>query len=181
MEADMKRRDFCRGAAGVALGAGATLGSGLLPLMAQVTGPESEQIGEIYELQAAFHRAKTTQDIDLMMSLWDPNGILNVQGDPNSPYVGFDQLKAFWLSSGSFTHQRFSLVPSFKIRIDVSGNQASLYFECHDIGDYDLPTRFIASDTFLVGTLQNMSGKWVFSNMTAGKSSPLSVDHYYFP
>ena len=104
-----------------------------------------------------------------------------MQGDPNSPYVGFDQLKAFWLSSGSFTHRRFSLVPSFKTRINVSGNQASLYFECHDIGDYDLPTRFIASDTFLAGTLQNMSGKWVFSNMTAGKSSPLSVDHYYFP
>src|SRR6266566_2238598 len=37
-------------------------------------------------------------------------------------------------------------------RINVSGNQASLYFECHDIGDYELPTRFIAPDTFLAGT-----------------------------
>jgi hypothetical protein len=27
----------------------------------------------------------------------------------------------------------------------------------------------------------HLSGKWVFSNMTAGKSPPLSVDHYYFP
>jgi hypothetical protein len=94
----------------MAMGAGAILESTLLPLRAQVTGPESEQLGEIYELQAAFHRAKTTQDIDLMMSLWDPNGILNIQGDPNSPYVGFNQLKAFWLGSGSFTHPRFSLV-----------------------------------------------------------------------
>ncbi len=35
-------------------------------------GPESQQVGEIYQLQAAFHRAKTTQDLDLTMSLWDP-------------------------------------------------------------------------------------------------------------
>ena len=116
-----------------------------------------------------------------MMSLWDPNGILNIQGDPNSPYVGFNQLKAFWLGSGSFTHPRFSLVPSYKIRIEVFGNQASLYFECHDVGDYDLATRFIASDSFLAGTIRNLSGKRVFSDMTAGKSSPLSVNHYYFP
>lgn len=157
------------------------LATSLLQLQAQVSRPSSEQTGKIYQLQAAFHRAKTTQDIDLMMSLWDPNGILIVEGDPNSPYVGFDQLKAFWLSSGSFTHRRFSLVPSFKIRIRVFGDQASLYFECHDIGDYDLDSRYIASDTFLAGTLRHLNGKWVFSNMTAGKAAPLSPDHYYFP
>ncbi len=152
-----------------------------LSVKAQVTGPESVQTGEIYELQAAFHRAKTTQNIDLMMSLWDANGTLTVQGDPSSPYVGFNQIRTFWLSSGSFTHRRFSLVPSFKTQINVHGEGASLYFECHDVGDFDLPTRFIASDTFLSGTLRNIGGHWVFSNMTAGKAAPLSVDHYYFP
>ncbi len=177
----MKREEFFKRALVWAIGTAAIVVSGLSPVRAQVTGPQSEQIGEIYQLQAAFHRAKTTQDIDLMMSLWDPNGILIVQGDPNSPYVGFDQLKAFWLSSGSFTHRRFSLVPSFKIRISVFGNEAALYFECHDVGDYDLTTRFIASDTFLAGTIRNLNGKWVFSNMTAGKAAPLSPDHYYFP
>jgi hypothetical protein len=108
---------------------GALAGPVLAPVHAQVSGPESRQVAEIYELQAAFHRAKTTQDINLMMSLWDINGILNVQGDPNSPDVGFDQLEAFWLRSGSFTHRRFSPVPSFKIKIEVQGRQAQLYFE----------------------------------------------------
>lgn len=150
-------------------------------LRAQVSGPESVQTGQIYELQAAFHRAKTTQDINLMMSLWDPNGTLNVQGDPNSPYVGFAQIKAFWQSSGSFTHQRFSLVPSFKTQINVHGDDASLYFECHDVANFDQTTRFIANDTFLSGTVRNIGGQWVFSNMTAGKAFPLSVGHYYFP
>ena len=151
------------------------------PLNAQVTSPESTQVGEIYELQAAFHRAKTTQDIDLMMSLWDVDGTLNIQGDPKSPYVSSERLKSFWQSSGSFTHQRFSLVPSFKTRIEVHGDQAWLYFECHDVGDFDLPDRAIASDTFLAGMVRNIGGRWVFSNMTAGKAVPLSVSHYYFP
>ena len=177
----MKRRDFCKTAAGVAVGMGALAGPASSPVDAQVSGPDNTQVAAIYELQAAFHRAKTTQDINLMMSLWDVNGTLNVQGDPNSPYVGFDQLQAFWLQSGSFTHHRFSLVPSFKIKIDVQGVQAQLYFECHDIGDFDQPDRFIAADLFLAGTLRKVGGSWVFFDMTAGSAFPLSVDHYYFP
>lgn len=148
---------------------------------AQVTGAESVQTGEIYELQAAFHRAKTNQDIELMMSLWDPNGTLTVQGNPTVTYTGSDQIRAFWLTSGSFVNHRFSLVPSFKTQINVHGDEASLYFECHDVGNFDQPSRFIASDTFLSGTLRNIAGHWVFSSMTAGKAAPLSVNHYYFP
>lgn len=165
------------GAAGTAFGAAALA----LPGLARADGAESVQVAEIYQLQAAFHLAKTTQDLDLMMSLWADDGTLVNQGDPNSPYVGSDRLRAFWTGSGSFTHRRFSLVPSYKTQIDVHGNQAFLYFECHDIGDYDLATRFIASDTFLGGTLHQVGGSWLFWNMTAGKSAPLSVDHYYFP
>ncbi len=166
---------------GLVAHAGAFSRSARLPLAPQVSSPESTQVGEIYELQAAFHRAKTSQDIELMMSLWDPNGVLIVQGNANSPFIGVQELRAFWQTSGSFTNRRFSLVPSFKTQIDVHGDEAWLYFECHDVGDYDLPDRAIASDTFLAGTVRNVGGKWVFSNMTAGKAFPLSVNHYYFP
>ena len=176
----MERRSFCKGLPGFALGIGGLAGT-RGPLVAQVSGPESTQVAEIYQLQAAFHLAKSNQDIDLLMSLWDPNGSLTIPGDPNSPYVGFDRLKAFLLSTGSFTHHRFSLVPSFKIQIDVHGQEAFFYEECHDVQDFNLPTRFIVADTFLAGTLRKLEGKWVFSNMFGGGASPLSVDHYYFP
>lgn len=176
----MERRGFCKSLPGIALGFGG-LAAIRTPLLAQVTGPDNKQVAEIYQLQAAFHLAKSNQDIDLMMSLWDPNGSLTIPGDPNSPYVGLDKLQAFLLSTGSFTHHRLSLVPSFKIQIDVHGQEAFFYEECHDVQDFDLPTRFIAADTFLAGTLRKIEGKWVFSNMFGGSASPLSVDHYYFP
>jgi ketosteroid isomerase-like protein len=148
----------------------------------------SEQIGEIYELQAAFHRAKTTQDLDLMMSLWaDDATFVNNNSTPPTTYVGSDQIRSFWLTSGSFTHHRFSLVPSYKTTIDVQGDQAFLYFECHDIGNFatgdfgDPSIKTIANDSFLAGTLMDIGGNWLFWNMTAGSSSPLSYDTYYYP
>ena len=134
-------------------------------------------IGDIYRLQAAFHLAKTTQDIDLMMSLWAHDAHFVNSG---TPYSGTQAIRDFWLGSGSFENRRMSLVPSYKTQIEVHGDKAYLYFECHDIGDYDLATRFIAGDTFLAGTLVKRNGKWLFKDMTAGSAAPLSPDHLYF-
>src|SRR6266700_2316063 len=62
------------------------------------SGPESVQVLEILQLQAAFHKAKSTQDIKLMMSLWAPDALFNNVG---TLLRGADQIRAFFLSSGS--------------------------------------------------------------------------------
>ena len=170
------------GAAGTAISA-----SGLmLPTLARAEGPESQQVGEIYQLQAAFHRAKTTQDLDLMMSLW-ADAATFVNKSSGHTYIGSDQIRGFWQSSGSFTHHRFSLVPSFKTTIQVQGDEAFLYFECHDVGEFQTSsfgeplTKTIVNDSYLAGALRHIQGSWVFWFMTAGSSSPLSYSTYYFP
>jgi ketosteroid isomerase-like protein len=179
---ELTRRDLLRkGLAVSAVGAAALAVPGLAR-----ADDESQQIGEIYQLQAAFHRAKTTQDLDLMMSLWADNATF-VNTMNGITYVGAAQIRSFWQMSGSFTHHRFSLVPSYKTTIQVNGNQAFLYFECHDIGNFatdnfdDPSVKTIVNDTYLAGTLQHRQGNWVFSYMTAGSSSPLSYDTYYYP
>jgi ketosteroid isomerase-like protein len=180
---ELSRRELIRkGLTTGALGAAALT----LPGPARADGPESVQVGEIYQLQAAFHRAKTTQDLDLMMSLWADDATFFNQTNGKT-YIGSDAIRSFWQGSGSFTHFRFSLVPSYKTQIDVHGNEAFLYFECHDIGNFDTgdfaPTSVntIANDSFLAGTLHNVAGAWLFWNMTAGSSFPLSYDRYYYP
>jgi ketosteroid isomerase-like protein len=172
-----------RGLAGSAVGAAVLT----FPSLASAdASPESIQVAEIYQLQAAFHRAKTTQDLDLMMSLWADEATFKNTSN-GITYSGSDQIRSFWQGSGSFTHHRFSLVPSYKTTIQVMGDEAFLYFECHDVGEFstgsfDDPTKkTIVNDSYLAGTLRNIRGNWVFWYMTAGSSSPLSYDTYYFP
>ncbi len=151
------------------------------PLASAQADEAPSAVAEIYQLQSAFHLAKSTQDLELMMSLWPEGSRINLQGDPNSPYLGSETLRTFWLNSGSWKSRRLSLVPSFKIQIDVKSNdEAWLYFECHDIADYDKPTRSIIADLFLAGTIRSIDGKWLFWDMTSGGGAELSPDHYYF-
>src|SRR5690348_14378816 len=104
----MKRREFFQTVPALAGAAGLT--GATLPLRAQIVGAESTQVAEIHELQAAYHLAKTTQDIELMMSLWDPQAVLTIESvSPPATYVGADQIWSFFLSSGSWKFQRFSL------------------------------------------------------------------------
>jgi hypothetical protein len=120
------------------------------------------------------------------MSLWATDATL-INKNTNSSYTGTAAIRSFWQSSGSFLNHRFSLVPSYKTTIEVSGDQAYLYFECHDIGNFqsgsfgDPTVKTIINDSYLAGTLQRIGGDWLFFNMTAGSSSPLSYDHYYYP
>jgi len=181
--ASISRRALLRqGMAGAALGTAALA----LPGVARASSPESVQVAEIYQLQAAFHRAKTTQDLDLMMSLWAEDATFT-NTTTDTTYGGEAEIRSFWQSSGSFTHHRFSLVPSYKTTIEVHGDQAFLYFECHDIGNFatadfdDSSIKTIVNDSYLAGTLKNTRGTWLFWSMTAGSSSPLSYAGYYFP
>lgn len=184
---EITRRDLLRkGAAGAALGTAALTLPGLAHAGAPAGSPESVQVGEIYQLQAAFHRAKTTQDLDLMMSLWAEDATFTNR-TTGKTYDGTDEIKSFWQGSGSFTNHRFSLVPSYKTQIDVHGDEAYLYFECHDVGNFadgsfgDPTVKTVVNDTFLAGALRNVGGNWQFWNMTAGPSSPLSYVHYFYP
>jgi ketosteroid isomerase-like protein len=188
---EITRRDLLRTSlAATTLGAAALAVPGVAlahPLAGGITGAES-QVGEIYQLQAAFHRAKTTQDLDLMMSLWAEDATFT-NWSTGMTYSGADQIRSFWVGSGSFTNHRFSLVPSYKTQINVghNGDHAWLYFECHDVGNFatggfgDPAVKTIVNDTFLTGMLRKVRGAWLFWDMTAGPSSPLSYDHYYYP
>jgi ketosteroid isomerase-like protein len=175
--AQITRRDLLMRAGAVA----AVGGTGLfLPRIAAASVSHgSEQIGEIYELQAAFHRAKSHQDIDLMVSLWADDATVTFNGNQ---YSGKEGVRGLFLTSGSWLHHRISLVPSFKDQIDVQGDTAFLYFECHDVA---LDTNDVGPQGSIVthlsnyGTIQNVAGSWLFWQMHFGSSAPISVDTIY--
>src|ERR1041385_19774 len=106
---DVSRRNLLR--AGLATTAVTLTNVALapVPLVAAQVEVSSSALAEIYQLQSAFHRAKTMQDLELMMSLWPEGSRIKTQGDPNSPYVGSETLRNFWLNSGSWKSRRLSL------------------------------------------------------------------------
>ena len=169
----LERRSFCKTLPGIAVGIAGMARGALTPLEAEERENDSAQKGKIYELLGNFHLARSTQDIELMMTLWEDNASLTIAGNPNSPFVGLDSIRAFFLASGSFTHHRLSLAPAFKIQIDIHGHEAFFYDECHDVQDFDQPSRFIAFDAYLAGTLHKVEQKWLFWNIFAGSANTL--------
>jgi ketosteroid isomerase-like protein len=173
----ISRRDLlCKGTVGAAVGAAALAVPGVATAGAS---HGSEQIGEIYQLQAAFHQAKSHQDIDLMVSLWASDCTFINAG---TTYSGKDAIRSFFLGSGSWQHHRMSLVPSFKDQIDVHGETAYLYFECHDVAldtdDPGGPQGALVTHLANVGTIRRVHGAWLYWHMH-GAAAPLSVDTIY--
>jgi hypothetical protein len=115
-------------------------------------GPAANaQVARLYQLQAAFHRAATVQQqepqdleqrISDMLSLWTDDGSLTVGATTyrgkGSCEVGSETLCDFFANvAGPFRPQNrwVSLSPTFKLQIDIHGNTAALYFECHYFGE----------------------------------------------
>lgn len=172
------RRGMLRkGAVGVAVAAVPLTAPGL----AHAADRDSEETADIYQLQAAFHRAKSHQDIDLMVSLWAENSTFQIG---TTTYTGREAVRAFFLASGSWQYQRISLVPSFKDIIKIHDNTAFLYFECHDVSLTDespaVPAGTIVTHLFNAGTIRRTKHRWVFQHMVFG-SAPLAVDTIYHP
>jgi hypothetical protein len=184
LDREITRHGFLRmGATGAAIGTAALVA----PSLANAdVSHGSEQIGEIYQLQAAFHWAKShaltdPSAIDVMVSLWTDDCTITSNGTVLS---GQDAVRTFFLGSGAWKHHRMSLVPSFKDQIDVQGDTAFLYFECHDVAleDENPPTVLAgALVTHLTnyGMIRNDGGTWRFWQMTFGSATPISVDAIY--
>jgi ketosteroid isomerase-like protein len=184
----MTRRDLLRtGATAAAIGTTAIT----IPSFATVAaaegahadGHDAGAVGGIYQLQAAFHQAKSHQDIELMVSLWTEDATFRYAG---TTYAGRDAVRTFFLGSGSWHHHRVSLVPSFKDQIQVHDDDtAYLYFECHDVALTDespaVPTGTVVTHLFNAGALRRHDQQWLFREMHFGSAAPLSVDTIYFP
>ena len=180
MTGEMTRVGLLRkGVAGAAVGGAALAVPGIASAAAN---PDSEETADIYQLQAAFHQAKSHQDIDLIVSLWARQATFNVAG---TTYTGRDAVRTFFLASGSWQHQRMSFVPSFKDQIRIHGDRAFLYFECHDVALTDesatAPAGSVVTHLFNAGTVRRFGDKWLFWRMFFGSAAPLSVDTIYFP
>jgi ketosteroid isomerase-like protein len=125
---------------------------------------------QIDQIEVKFHRATSKHDIDLMMSLWAPGAVFNID---QATLTGKAQIRHWFLTQNKAfmpSHHWESDTPSYKIKIDLNGDKATMYFECHYI---DPATSKVVAEAGVTHTLQKVDGRWLIVD-SSGSTATLS-------
>jgi hypothetical protein len=127
------------------------------------TEENAQEFMDFHQVEIAFHQAGSTKNLDLMLSLFTDDAVIMSGG---KTYSGKDQIKAFWQAASPFQPQNqwVGYTPAFRIRYNVEGEQAHLYFECLWI---DKTANKIAAHTNSDDELVRINGKWLIKEMKA--------------
>ena len=149
----MKRALMISAIVAVSLTGGATAG----------TEGNADDFMQIHGIEIAFHQAGTTKNLDLMLSLFADDATITAGG---KTYTGKEQIKSFWQAAGTFQPQNqwVAYTPAFRIKYEVEGDRAHLYFECLYV---DKAANKIAAHTNSDDTLVRVDGKWLIKDMKA--------------
>jgi ketosteroid isomerase-like protein len=142
----------------------ATLTALSLPLVSYAGEKDNpEDFMQIHNIEIAFHKAGSTKDLDLMLSLFADDAVLTAGG---KTYTGKDEIRSYWKSAGTFQPQNqwVAYTPAFRIRYAVKGDYAHLYFECLYV---DKTTQKIAAHTNSDDELVRINGHWLIKEMKA--------------
>ena len=131
---------------------------------------ETQQKADLYDIdqvERTWHKAASTHDLDLMMSIWAPNATFTING---TTYTGTAAIRKFFEGAGPFQPQNHwvSDTPAYKIRTTVNGDKGTLYFECHYV---DVKTQKLAAVVGADQDVKKIDGKWVITNSSASSPS----------
>jgi hypothetical protein len=121
---------------------------------------------QIDQIERSWHKAASTKNLNLMMSLWASNSSATIAG---KTYTGTAQIRSLFSKAGPFQPQNhwISDTPAWKIRTTVNGNRGTLYFECHYV---DIDTSKVVAVVGADLDVQKIHGKWLVVDLAS--SSP---------
>jgi SnoaL-like protein len=126
----------------------------------------------LQQIEANFHKAASTKDVDLMVSLFTDNATVTIGGDQT--YTGTDEIRNFFATkAGPFQPQNkwISETPAYKIRTTVNGDKGTLYFECHYV---DVASKKVVSVVGADQNVERINGKWLIRTLTASSLPELT-------
>jgi len=127
------------------------------------TEENADEFMQLHKMEIAFHEAGSSKNLDLMLSLFADDAVISAGG---KTYTGREQVKSYWQAAGPFQPQNqwVGYTPAFRIRYDVQGHRAHLYFECLWV---DRTAGKIAAHTNSDDTLVRANGRWLIKEMKA--------------
>ena len=122
-----------------------------------------EDFMQLHNIEIAFHKAGSTKDLGLMLSLFADDAVLTAKG---KTHTGKDQIKSYWQAHPAFQPQTqwVGYTPAFRIRYNVEGDRAHLFFECLWV---DKTAGKIAAHTNSDDLLVRVNGRWLIKEMKA--------------
>jgi hypothetical protein len=122
----------------------------------------------IDQIEKTWHKAASTHDVNLMMTLWAPDATFNIGTET---LTGATQIRDFFAHKAApFQPQNHwvSETPAYKIGITVNGDKGTLYFECHYV---DMKTRKVVAVVGADQNVQRIGGKWLITNSASATPS----------
>jgi ketosteroid isomerase-like protein len=127
-------------------------------------GSDVQRQSDLYaidQIERTWHKASSTHDVGLMMTLWAPDATFN---NGTETLNGQAEIRSFFThKAGPFQPQNHwvSETPAYKIRTTVSGDKGTLYFECVYV---DVKTGKVAAVVGADQNVQKIDGKWVITS-----------------
>ena len=124
----------------------------------------------IGQIQKTFHKALSTKDIELMMSVWAPNATMTV--GPGVTYAGMKKIRDNWVNSTPFkpTTNWVAESPVYRTRATANGDKGTLFFECHMI---DAKTQKAVALSGADTQVARIDGRWLITSFV-GATGTLS-------
>ena len=137
-------------------------GSGKKSAAEQLAQQQSD-LYAIDQIERTWHKAASTHNVDLMMSIWADDATFN---NGTATLRGKAQIRAFFKTAGPFQpdHHWVSDTPAYKIRTTASGDKGTLYFECHYV---DVKTGKLVAIVGADQNVQRINGKWLITSLAA--------------
>jgi len=129
---------------------------------------KTADIAAIDQIEVTWHKAATTKNVDLFMSLWADDAVWTVGG---RNLIGKAQIRNFVVRTAApfqLANHWISETPAYKIRTTVHEGRGTLYFECHYA---DIKTRQIKVVIALDGKVARIKGHWLLTNAVNGAAS----------
>ena len=131
---------------------------------ADATMQKEADLYQIDQIEAKFHKATSTHNLNLMMSLFAPGAVFNVD---QQTLTGKTQIRHWFATENKAfmpgNHWE-SDTPSYKLKATVNGDKATLYFECHYI---DPKTAKVVAYVGVDHNVQKINGKWLIVDSAA--------------
>ena len=114
----------------------------------------------INQIEVNWHKAASTKDLDLMMTLWADNATFTTA---SQTYSGKDQIRQFFTQAAPFKPENHwvSDTPAYKSRTTVDGDKGTLYFQCDYI---DVATKAVKVVVSADQQVARVNGHWVITS-----------------